>query len=159
MTCFLSRIAGTSIYSSGILANKYFINNRLAATGLSTIGLWCYTNDLGTFVITMRRHATIYLHRIREQVQYLPSLQPLEYQNQRQIESSDNKTLQAETATTLLQSIDGASVNGWITESFLQADRCIPDAVIRTRKFEVFTSNLTPFIENNLVLTSSEKCP
>ncbi len=81
---FLIRIAGYLLFILlVILANKYLINTRLSATVLSNIGLVVFIAiDLGLFRYNYETKTQIYLHRSREQVQYLPSLQPLEYQNQ-----------------------------------------------------------------------------
>ncbi len=44
-------------------------------------------------------------------------------------------------------------------ESFIQFDRCIPEIVNGSKKFEVFSSSLLPLNKNYLVFTSLENAP
>ncbi len=44
-------------------------------------------------------------------------------------------------------------------ESYVQFDQCVPQAVIRNEKFEVFSSSLRPLVENDLVLTYIDNAP
>lgn len=161
---FLIRIAGylllilLVVFASHL--NGKFSNKKYPIQKLINVGLLIFiVVDLGLYRYNYEQKIQIFLDRSREQVQFLPALQPMVFQEKRLVEPEDERTIKSEKSTTLLQSIDGYSVNGWVMESFLQFDRCIPDAVNRSKKFEIFTSSLKPLVENNLVLTSMESAP
>jgi hypothetical protein len=103
--------------------------------------------DLGLFRYNYEVKIQAYMASFMAQAQTLPTLQPLKYQDERLAMPSDPGMQQADVSTAAFQSI-----YGWTMESFLQFDRCVPDFVSRTGKFEIATASLMPLIDNGLVL-------
>jgi hypothetical protein len=137
--------------------NKSLSSERFHLVPIANIGLLLFlVVDLGLFRINYENKIQVYLHRQKEQVQYLPLARPLIYQSQRSIDPVDDEEIQAYNATTVFQSFDGYS-NGYDMESYLQFDHCIPDSVGRSKKYEVFNPSLAPLIQNKIIPTSMEE--
>ncbi len=156
---FLVRLAGyLSLMALAALIhrwNKNFTIGRLALPNLITLGLIFLTIiDLGLFRYNYETKLEQFLQISSGQVQSLPSLQPFAYQDERLKEPQDGRLSKAIGSTSIFQ-----PSNAYVTESYVQFDRCIPAAVLSHGEFEVFSSSLRPMIDNDMVLTSLENAP
>ncbi len=151
---FLIRVAGyLFIILAAILFSRFnsFIHfGRISKPVLVNAGLLVITViDLGLYRFNYEKKIQAYLHISQPQILALPSLQPIGYQEMRLVDPLDSKIREALNNISIFQ-----AVNPYISESFTQFDRCIPESVSENQKFEVFSSSLQPMIENGLVLTS-----
>jgi len=110
--------------------------------------------DLGVYRVDFENQVHAYLEKPDKPALTLPRFGPLAYQAERLRLPADATTRNAMESAYAIQSSPAHDI-----ESYLQFDRCIPEAFISSGAFEVVSSSLTGLIKHGLVLAPYETGP
>lgn len=103
--------------------------------------------DIGIFRANFERKYSKYYLDKDIVLETLPDATPMKYKEHRTLQLVDQKDNLARDTTLKL-----TWINGWVNESYLQIDQCIPDSVFFAKTFEIHSESLKPLMSNLLFL-------
>jgi hypothetical protein len=107
--------------------------------------------DLGLYRYNFESKIQTYFKDFPQQSNIPSLVEPLVYQNQRQLRIIDENILAKENLASTFQ-----PVTSWVEGSFIQFDRCIPYAVSQQGYFDVYSSSLQVFVDTTSKLRIRE---